>query len=582
MPSNTNRSIEKNIAGSAETSASKVMHASKLFTKGMEVSTQLEPASISNYFEDGSAASGDILTWGVQSSWNGIDFSVDGDFADDKYAFVIDSGVSNFTGDLNIHQTWSRSWVEGEEWSVDLNGHGTHVAGTIAAKANGSGVVGVAPGAMVIALQVLDETGSGYLSDVVNAIDYAVDVIETNSLDLSDIVINLSLGGDYSSYLDSAVIEAADKGIRFSIAAGNEGGDVDNYSPAAAGDHANVFVVSAVNNQNVMPSFSNWDDPSGGDDVDFSAPGVGVLSLTQNGGLTSWNGTSMAAPHVAGLLLLDEGLMAGDIGTPNAGGYADPLAVIGTPAPAPTPAPTPTPTPTPAPTPTPTPAPTPTPTPTPAPAPTPTPSPSPSPSPSPEPSPDPSPSSTPESNQEDDGFIQLSDADDFLTGQSDIKLRMLGGNDFLEVAGGSNYVNGNMGEDTIVLRGGFGEYLGGKDSDTIEVFGSEEGTSVNGNLGEDYLTGTVAGVTYRGGKDNDLFSISQGDVWGDKGADTFRALAGDGFAVIQDYTIGEDLVEIEMDGSWTNVGDGLMFTDDSGDQLMLLLGINDVEQVTRV
>ena len=178
--------------------------------------------------------------------------------------------------------------------------------------------------------------------------------------------------------------------------------------------------------------------------------------------------------------------------------------------------------------------------------------------------------------------MQLSDGDDSLTGQSDIKLRMLGGNDFLEVAGGSNYVNGNMGEDTIVLRGGFGEYLGGKDSDTIEVFGSEEGTSVNGNLGEDYLTGTVAGVTYRGGKDNDLFSISQGDVWGDKGADTFRALAGDGFAVIQDYTIGEDLVEIEMDGSWSNVGDGLMFTDDSGDQIMLLTEINDVEQVTRV
>jgi len=69
---------------------------------------------------------------------------------------VIDSGVSDSTGDLNIHPTWSKSWVKGETWSDDLNGHGTHVAGTIAAKANGSGVVGVAPGAMVIALQVLD------------------------------------------------------------------------------------------------------------------------------------------------------------------------------------------------------------------------------------------------------------------------------------------------------------------------------------------------------------------------------------------------------------------------------------------
>jgi hypothetical protein len=153
---------------------------------------------------------------------------------------------------------------------------------------------------------------------------------------------------------------------------------------------------------------------------------------------------------------------------------------------------------------------------------------------------------------------------------------------YLEVTGGTTMPTATWEKTPSVLRGGFGEYLGGKDSDTIEVFGAEEGTSVNGNLGEDYLTGTVAGVIYRGGKDNDLLAVSQGDVWGDKGADTFRAVAGDGFAVIQDYTIGEDLVEIEMDGSWSNVGDGLMFTDDSGDQLMLLLGINDVEQVTRV
>ena len=186
------------------------------------------------------------------------------------------------------------------------------------------------------------------------------------------------------------------------------------------------------------------------------------------------------------------------------------------------------------------------------------------------------------SNQQADGFTQLSDADESLTGQSDIKIRMLGGNDYLEVTGGNNYANGNMGEDTIILRGGFGQYLGGKDSDTIEVFAAEAGTSVNGNLGSDFITGTVAGVNYRGGKDNDLLAVSQGDVWGDKNADTFRAVSGDGFAVIQDYTIGEDMVEIEMDGSWSNVGDGLMFTDDSGDQLMLLLGISDVEQVTMV
>ena len=132
------------------------------------------------------------------------------------------------------------------------------------------------------------------------------------------------------------------------------------------------------------------------------------------------------------------------------------------------------------------------------------------------------------------------------------------------------------------MRGGYGEYLGGKDSDTIEVFAAEERTSVNGNLGEDYITGTFAGVIYRGGKENDLLAVSQGDVWEDKGADTFRAVAGDGFAVIKDYTTGEDFIEIEIEGSWSNVGDGLMFTDENGDQIMLLLGIEDAEQLTLI
>ena len=179
--------------------------------------------------------------------------------------------------------------------------------------------------------------------------------------------------------------------------------------------------------------------------------------------------------------------------------------------------------------------------------------------------------------------MQLSDGDDSLTGQSDIKLRMMAGNDYLEVTGESdNFANGNMGEDIIVLRGGRGEYLGGKDSYKIEVFAATAGTSVNGNLVSDFVTGFVAGVSYRGGKDNDQMVVSQGDVWGDRGVDTFVGVAGDGYAVIQDYTIGEDFIEIAMEGSWSNVGDGLMFTDENGDQIMLLLGIEDAEQVTLI
>jgi Ca2+-binding RTX toxin-like protein len=155
----------------------------------------------------------------------------------------------------------------------------------------------------------------------------------------------------------------------------------------------------------------------------------------------------------------------------------------------------------------------------------------------------------------------------------------MGGNDFLEVTGGNNYANGNMGEDTIILRGGFGEYLGGKDSDTFEVFAAEEGTSVNGNRGEDTITGSVSGVTYRGGKDNDTLAVSQGEAWGDLGVDVFRGVTGEGYAVIQDYTIGEDIVELTMDGNWSNIDSGLMFTDTSGGQVMLLVGVSDVEQV---
>ena len=113
----------------------------------------------------------------------------------------------------------------------------------------------------------------------------------------------------------------------------------------------------------------------------------------------------------------------------------------------------------------------------------------------------------------------------------------------------------------------------------IEVIGAKEGSEINGNKGKDTIAGS-AGITYRGGADDDLIQVSQGDVWGDKDVDTFVGVAGDGYAVIQDYTIGEDLIEINMDGNWSKIESGLMFTDNLGDQIMLLVGINDLEQVT--
>ena len=122
---------------------------------------------------------------------------------------------------------------------------------------------------------------------------------------------------------------------------------------------------------------------------------------------------------------------------------------------------------------------------------------------------------------------------------------------------------------------------GGGGADLFEVDNIEGEFLVNGNQGEDFITG-IGNIVYRGGQDNDLIAVSQGEVYGDKGADTFVGVKGDGYAVIQDYTIGEDIVELAMDGEWNNVGSGLMFTDSSGDEVMLLVGINDVQQVETI
>ncbi len=170
-----------------------------------------------------------------------------------------------------------------------------------------------------------------------------------------------------------------------------------------------------------------------------------------------------------------------------------------------------------------------------------------------------------------------------LTGQAYINTSLMGGDDFLEVVGGSNnFANGNKGSDHIVLRGGQGRYLGGADSDTMEVFDSITGTLVNGNKGNDVVKGNAAGVAYRGGADNDILAVSQGNAWGDKGADTFRGVGGDGFVTVEDYTSGEDMVQLGMGGSWSQFGNRQMFTNTDGDQIMLLAGISSADQVTLV
>ncbi len=216
-----------------------------------------------------------------------------GDIQTGKTAWVIDTGIDLTHPDLNIDTQRSRSFVADVTSANDENGHGTHVAGIIGAKNNGVGVTGVASGATLVALKVLNQLGEGRLSGIIQAVNY----VRQNGR--AGDVVNLSLGGEgTSATLDNAIRQAANAGILFAIAAGNDGKDADDFSPARV-NYANVFTVSAVDRNNQFAGFSNF-----GSSVDVCAYGVRITSTHKNGRYATLSGTSMAAPHVAGLLLI--------------------------------------------------------------------------------------------------------------------------------------------------------------------------------------------------------------------------------------------------------------------------------------
>jgi len=221
-------------------------------------------------------------------------------------AWVIDTGIDLDHPDLNVDVANSANFVfRGKNSPNDGNGHGTHVAGTIAAIDNDCDVVGVAAGAWVVAVRVLDNSGSGSWSGVIAGVDY----VAANA-DAGD-VANMSLGGGGYDSLDRAVVGAAKKGIWFALAAGNSSDEAIKYSPARAED-AFIYTVSAIDSRNDFAWWSNYGTPP----VDCAAPGVSVLSSKRGGGTTTYSGTSMAAPHVAGLLLFGapvfDGTASGD------------------------------------------------------------------------------------------------------------------------------------------------------------------------------------------------------------------------------------------------------------------------------
>lgn len=212
-----------------------------------------------------------------------------------KTVWVIDTGVDLDHPDLNTDKTRSRNFINTQAMATDDNGHGTHVAGIIAALNNNIGVLGVASGAKVVALKVLNNVGEGNTSYIFQALNYIGQQAAAGD------VVNMSLGADtISNALDNTVKQLAAKGILFSIAAGNDRKAANLSSPARA-NHPNIYTVSAIDSLGRFASFSNY----GNDVVDYAAPGVNIVSTYSNGRYARLSGTSMAAPHVAGILLLN-------------------------------------------------------------------------------------------------------------------------------------------------------------------------------------------------------------------------------------------------------------------------------------
>jgi subtilisin family serine protease len=200
---------------------------------------------------------------------------------------IIDTGISNKHPDLLSNVKGGVNTINSlKSWNDD-NGHGSHVAGIVAAIDNDIGVIGVGPQIDLYAIKVLNASGSGYLSDVIEGIQWAV----AKGMQ----VINMSLGtaSDVQSFHD-AVVAAKNAGVVIVAAAGNTGGAV-TY-PAA---YPEVIAVSATDETNNLASWS-----SRGPEVDLAAPGVSIYSTYKGTGYATLSGTSMAAPHVTGAAAL--------------------------------------------------------------------------------------------------------------------------------------------------------------------------------------------------------------------------------------------------------------------------------------
>jgi subtilisin family serine protease len=204
---------------------------------------------------------------------------------------IADNGVDD-DGNGFIDDVRGWDFFDGDNDPMDSDVHGTHIAGTIAAENNGFGVTGVAYNATIMPVRVIDSEG-GTISDIAAGIRYAAD----NGAD----VINLSLGGYFpSTEREEAIRYASDRGVVVVMAAGNEGASQPVYPARYATDWG--IAVGAVDSNKTLANFSNR---AGATPLDYVvAPGVDILSTTPGNSYQSFDGTSMATPHVAGVAAL--------------------------------------------------------------------------------------------------------------------------------------------------------------------------------------------------------------------------------------------------------------------------------------
>jgi subtilisin len=219
---------------------------------------------------------------------------------------IMDTGIDLNHPDLNVYR--QVTFVSGTSSGNDDNGHGTAVAGVAAAKDNSQGVVGLAPGARLWAIKVLDSNGIGSSSNIIKGIDYVTQ--HANEID----VVNLSFGAvGQNEALHSAIIKSVAAGVTYTAAAGNEAIDASSVFPAS---YPEVIAVSAivdtdgkcggisgisttVGKDDSFASFSNY-----GSVIDLAAPGVLIKTTTKGSSYTTFSGTSVSTPHVTGAVAL--------------------------------------------------------------------------------------------------------------------------------------------------------------------------------------------------------------------------------------------------------------------------------------